>query len=151
MWKRMKREKFQSLRKEIFVEEEKVTSGRLIRCIRLRCRNSRQTHCSPGHGFDCRFQGEKYVFLFQVEMTCWTATYSKVSVIHEVDIPVGRLSLGGASAFFRTKSRCQNHHIWTTDNRQGTFGMQSFFILPPCGTFEHTCNKARKSSTDEHF
>ena len=25
------------------------------------------------------------------------------------------------------------------DNRQRTFGMQSFFILPPCGTFEHTC------------
>ena len=24
--------------------------------------------------------------------------------------------------------------------QQGTFGMQSFFILPPCGILEHTCN-----------
>ena len=60
-------------------------------------------------------------------MTCRTATYSKVSVIHEVDIPVGRLSLGGASAFFRTKSRCQNHHIWTTGKAPLECNLSLFF------------------------
>ena len=83
----------------------------------------------------------KIAFLLVVIKKKICSTYSKVPVIHEVDIPVGSFSLRG---------RCQikifvaSLTITNTNPRkksgQSTFGIQSFLILPPCGTFEQTCN-----------
>ena len=54
--------------------------------------------------------------------------HRKVPVIHQVDVPMGGFSLWRNMSYFVV-----------FDQFFATFGIQSFFILPPCGTFEHTC------------